>query len=137
MNGSDLFTEVIKSYLDDRAKEDALFAESYAKEGKSIDECIAYILNQVKASGRNGFADEEIFSMAVHYYDEENIDVGKTVNCQIVVNHKVELTDEEKAQARKDAVRAYQEAEMRKMRERGHKPKAQKETEAIQQLSLF
>lgn len=31
--------EAIKAYLDDRAKNDELFAKSYAKANKNIDEC--------------------------------------------------------------------------------------------------
>lgn len=41
--------------------------------------------------------------MAVHYYEEENIEVGKLVNCQVVVNHQVELTPEEIAEMRQKA----------------------------------
>ena len=37
------FNEVIKSYLDKRAKEDPLFAETYKKKNKSIEECCQYI----------------------------------------------------------------------------------------------
>lgn len=36
--------------------------------------------------------------MALHYYDEEDIDIGKPVSCKVVVNHTVELTEEEKAE---------------------------------------
>ena len=43
--------------------------------------------------------------MALHYYDEEDIDIGKPVSCKVVVNHTVELTEEEKAEARRNAIR--------------------------------
>jgi hypothetical protein len=33
--------------------------------------------------------------MAVHYYDEDNIDAGKNINCRVVVNHTIELTKNE------------------------------------------
>lgn len=137
MKTTELFKQTIKAYLDKRAADDQLFAAAYAKENKTLDKCIAYIFNEVKVSGCNGFADEEIYSMAVHYYDEDNIEVGKMPKCEVIVNHKVELTAEEKAQARQDAIRAYQEEEIRKMRERDHKLKAQKGAENVQQLSLF
>lgn len=85
------FEKVIKEYLENRAKTDDLFAKSYAKEGKSIKECCNYIIQEVKKTGRQGFADEEIFSMAVHYYDEDNIKVeSKTPGCNVVVNKKIE-----------------------------------------------
>ena len=35
--------------------------------------------------------------MVLHYYDEEDIDIGKPVSCKVVVNHTVELTEEEKS----------------------------------------
>ena len=38
------------------------------KPTKNIDNCITYILNQVKKSGCCGFSDDEIFGMALHYY---------------------------------------------------------------------
>ena len=42
--------------------------------------------------------------MAVHYYDEEKIDIGAKVQCQVVVNHTVELTPEEIEEARQKAI---------------------------------
>ena len=84
MNG---FEQAIKTYLGSRAKTDELFAQTYKKENKSIEECCRYIIQEVKKTGRQGFADEEIFGMAVHYYDEDNIKVeGKTPNCKVVHN---------------------------------------------------
>lgn len=43
-------------------------------------------------------------AMAVHYYDEDNIEIGKPINCRVAVNHVVELTEEEKAEARQEAI---------------------------------
>lgn len=90
MKSSDSFKNIIKQHLEQRAAADPLFAVTFAKEGKNIDDCCTYILNQVQKSGCNGFADDEIFSMAVHYYDEDQIEVGKQVNARLVVNHHVE-----------------------------------------------
>ena len=129
------FKRTIQAYLEQRASEDKLFAEAYRKEGKNIDDCVTYILNTVKASGCNGFTDGEIYSMAVHYYDEDDIEVGKPISCQVSINHVVELTEEEKAEARKQAIEQYQQAELRKMQERNKKPTAKQETQV--QPSLF
>ena len=90
MEVSNQFKAVIKAYLDDRASNDELFAATYAKPNKSIDECCNYILHEVHKSGQNGFADEEIFGMAVHYYDEDDIKDVKPVNARVVVNHHVD-----------------------------------------------
>ena len=118
MKSTEHFKRTIQAYLQQRASEDRLFAESYRKEGKNIDDCITYILNEVQRSGCNGFTDGEIYSMAVHYYDEDDIEVGNPVSCQVSVNHIVELTEEEKAEARQRAVEQYQQAELRRMQER-------------------
>ena len=53
-----------------------------------------------------------------HYYDENEIEVGKPIQCQVAVNHIVELTAEEKAEARQQAVRRYQDEELRKLQNR-------------------
>lgn len=138
MKGTEQFKKTIKAYLEDRAKTDALFAVTYAKPNKNIDDCITFILNQVKSSGCNGFADDEIYSLAVHYYDEDKINVGKPMNCHVVVNHQVVLTEEEKAEAKQQAITRYQEDEIRKMRERRSKPKPTAASQSTEpQPSLF
>lgn len=138
MKTTNHFKNTIKAYLDKRAAEDALFAEVYAKENKNIDECCNYISSEVQKSGCNGFADEEIYSMAVHYYDEDNIKVGKAPACRVVVNHTIELTEEEKQQAKENAMKVYQDSLLAEMTKKPAKPKAKKEDkQEVQQLSLF
>ena len=121
-------------YLEQRAEEDTLFAKKYRNPAKNIDECVTHILNYVQKSGCSGFTDGEIFGQAIHYYEENEIEVGKPINCQVVVNHVVELTEEEKAEARQNAVRRYQEEELRKLQNR-NRPPARKVTQS--QPSLF
>ena len=78
-----------------------------------------------------------ITSFDNHYYDEDEIEVGKPLQCQVVVNHAVELTEEEKQEARQRAIRQYQDEELRKMQNR-NKAKASQKTNAQQvELSLF
>lgn len=140
MKTTDHFKKTIKSYLDQRAEEDAQFAEKYANEEKNIDDCCTYILNTVKKTGCNGFTDDEVYGMAVHYYDEESIDIGKEISCRVAVNHTVELTEEEKREARKRAINAYQEDARKKLVEQGkkkQKKQAQEDETEVEQLSLF
>ena len=111
-----------------------LAAAKYDNPDKNIDDCVTYILNWVQKSGCNGFTDGEIFGQAIHYYEENEIEVGKPMNCQVAVNHIVELTAEEKAEARQKAIQKYQEEEVRKLQNR-NRPTAKKET--IVQPSLF
>ena len=137
MKATDHFKQTIKAYLDNRAKEDELFAVSYAKEGKSMDDCVTFILNQVQKSRCTGFTDDEVYSLAVHYFDEDDIKVGKPVFCDVIVNHTIELTEEEKAQARQNALKEFQTEQLRKMQQRTNKPKTPKAQPEIKTPSLF
>ena len=100
MNTTEYFKRTIQAYLEERAMEDELFAAKYDNPDKNIDDCVTYILNWVQKSGCNGFCDDEIYGQAIHYYEEKDIEVGKPLNCQVSVNHHIELTEEEKAQYR-------------------------------------
>lgn len=136
MKGTDHFKKTILMYLEQRAEEDQLFAKSFSNPAKNIDDCVTYILNYVKNSGCNGFTDGEIFGQAIHYFEENEIEVGKPMDCQVVVNHVVELTAEEKAEARQNALRQYQNGELRKLQSRNKSTTtAKKETNV--QPTLF
>ena len=137
MKGTEHFTRTITEYLNQRAATDPLFAPNLQKPNKSIEECITYILSEVQKSGCNGFDDDEIYSMAVHYYDEDDIEVGKATNCQVMVNHVVELTEEEKAEARQEAIKQYQREELAKIQSRNAREKKTENTKAQVQPSLF
>lgn len=84
---TDPFKDAIKNHLQEIANNDELFAKTFSKPYKNIDDCATYILNEVKKSGRQGFAGEEIFNMAIHYYDEETVEIGKPITAKVVVNH--------------------------------------------------
>ncbi|NLO71989.1 MAG: PcfK-like protein [Porphyromonadaceae bacterium] len=136
MKSTEQFKKTIKAYLDKRASGDELFAPKYANEKKNIDDCITYILNTVQKSGCNGFHDDEIYGMAVHYYDEESIDVGKEIQARVAVNHVIELTEEEKAKARQKAMEQLQAEAYQTMTKKKEK-KAEKQADSVKQASLF
>lgn len=135
MKTTEHFQNTIESLLRDRAETDELFAVSFGNPDKSIEQCITYILNCVKQSGCNGFCDEEIYSMAVHYYDEQNIEVGNPIDCQVIVNHTVELTAEEKEQARQNALKRAENEAYERMTKARKRPIVQAEPSV--QKSLF
>lgn len=138
MNGTEQFTRTIAEYLNLRAATDPLFARKLRKPHKNIEDCVTYILKQVQQSACNGFEDDEIYSMAVHYYDEDDLEVGSRVACHVVVNHTIVLSEEEKAEARKQAIQQYQAQELRRLQEpRQVKTKASTDSEQARQPSLF
>ncbi|MBM6759733.1 PcfK-like family protein [Bacteroides mediterraneensis] len=75
------FQTTIQTYLENRAKTDSLFAETYRKANKSIEECIKYIYSQARKLAKGGNAvgvdDATVYGWAVHYYDEDDIKVDK------------------------------------------------------------
>lgn len=138
MKGTEHFKRTIQAFLEQRAAEDELFAVNYRNPAKNIDDCITYILNYVQKSGCNGFSDDEIFGQALHFYDEADIKVGKPIDCKVVVNHTVELTEEEKAEARQQAIKRAEDEAYAKMKQQREKAAA-KRTATVQQVqpSLF
>ena len=135
--GTMAFADTIRHYLEKRAENDVLFAVKFANPSKSVEDCVTYIINEVKKSGCNGFTDDEIFGKAVHYFEENEIEVGNPINCKVVVNHTVELTEEEKEQARQDAINRLRDEEMAKMRRPIQPKKASEKKPQVEQPSLF
>ena len=68
MKGTDHFKEVIKNYLDNRAKEDKLFRAKYETTTRTIDDVVNYIFHAVQQSGCCGFSDLEVYAMACLLY---------------------------------------------------------------------
>ena len=135
MKGTQAFQEAISLYLSGRAALDPLFAQRYCNPEKKIEDCITYILNEVQKSGINGFTDDEIYSLALHYYMEDALDPGNPISCQVIVNHQVELTAEEIEEMKDKARKEVFDREAQRLRTVGkHVPTQKQETE---QLSLF
>lgn len=133
MKSTEDFKIAIESYLKYIAQNDEEFEQKLSNPQKNIDDCITYIFNQVKASGCTGFIDDEVYGMAIHYYDEENIDIGSPIKCKVVINHTVELTEEEKEEAKQKAINDLIKEEKDKLL----KKKNNKIEEEPKQVSLF
>ncbi|WP_435415887.1 PcfK-like family protein [Polaribacter aestuariivivens] len=135
MKTTNNFKKVIQNHLEQLAIKDELFAETFKKKNKNIDDCITYILNQVKASGCSGFADDEIFGMAIHYYDEDDIKPGSKISGKVVVNHSVELSETDIKKAKQQALDKVIQEEKERIRA---KKKPTKSKEVVSQTpTLF
>ena len=97
--------QVIQSYLEERAKRDPLFATSYAKPKKKIDECYDYIISQAKKRGGSVvcMSDDEVFGLAVHYYDEDDIKVSKQTNYKVSAGNVKKEASTEQPEIKKPA----------------------------------
>lgn len=134
------FKEAIKSYLDERARTDELFAKSYAKENKNLDECCSYIMGEARKRGNAvAMSDTEVFGLAVHYYDEDGIKVNKLPAAARAVasasSQSVKLTEEDKKRAREEAIKRLTEEQYVLLKKKPSRGK--KEAMEVQQMSLF
>jgi len=118
MKASPQFETIIQAHLQSVGAKDKAFQAKLDNPKKNINDCITYILNTVKKSGCSGFADDEIFGMAKHYYDEKNIDIGGKISAKnVIVNHR----DDRNTTPIKSA----------------HKKKPISRKEPLEQLSMF
>jgi hypothetical protein len=96
MKASNPFKNAIKAYLDKRASEDELFAETYKKPNKTLDECCNYVMQCAKKGGYQAYTDDEVFGWAVHYYDEDSIKDIKPVNGKVSTSKDSRKSTKEK-----------------------------------------
>lgn len=133
--------EAIQSYLDERAKVDELFAVAYKKKNKSIDECCTYIMGEAKKRGNAVcMSDDEVFGLAVHYYDEDNIKINKLpanvkASASVPETKPVKLTEEDEKRAREEAIKRLAEEQYTLLKKKPSRSK--KEVTEVKQMSLF
>lgn len=115
------FENAIKNYLDKRAESDRLFAVSYKKENKSIQECCKYIYSQAKILAKGGNAvgvdDDTVYGWAVHYYDEDDIKVENVKGivetvAPVKASVKLEKTVEQKTIRKKTKQNLFDERQL-------------------------
>lgn len=105
--GTEAFKKAIMDNLRLECKTDRLlFDRIKNNKEKNIDDCITYIFNQVRKSGCIGYAEDEIYQLARHYYDEDDIEVGQPITQgEVIVNRQIALSPKEIADAKEKAVR--------------------------------
>ena len=89
-------------------------------------------------------SDEEVFGLAVHYYDEDNIKINKLpANVKASasgteakpVSKPVKLTEEDEKRAREEAIKRLTEEQYVLLKKKPSRSK--KEVTEVQQMSLF
>lgn len=106
-----------------RIEQEPEFALKMANPNKSMEGAINFLCNKVKKSGLCVLTDEAVEVILVHYWDEENINEVDNIGCNIVVS-KPELSEEDKAELREQAMEQYREEQLRELR-RQSQPNAQ------------
>mgnify|MGYP000760503138 FL=1 len=90
-------------------------------------------------------SDEEVFGLAVHYYDEDNIKINKLpanvkASASVTSNNAsaskpVKLTEEDEKRAREEAIKRLTEEQYALLKKKPSRSK--KEVTEVQQMSLF
>ena len=146
MKATKEFIETIQSYLEVEAQKDELFRVQWEKSEKTAEQACNYIMSEVSKSKRCGWADDEIYGMAKHFIDENEIDDPGSDNgvSRVVVNTAIDLSEEDKKKAQEDAKAAYLEQLKNEQKERIAKEKEKKKARlekakkaAEQESSLF
>jgi hypothetical protein len=94
---------IIKNHLDKKAKEDVVFSEKYNNCGKTIDDCFNYILSEARKRGSSVcMNDDEVFGLAVHFFDELEIKAPDNVpECEVSATSVSEETSAKVEEASK------------------------------------
>lgn len=111
------FRLAIKAMLDERAANDPLFAEAYAKPNKSVAECCNYILGEVCNMRVTALTDAEVLGIAVHYYDEEQVNVRTSPRAHIVSPALPAIEEARKAELMREAEEAFKREQQKKFEE--------------------
>lgn len=145
-NNVDDWLKVIADYL--LTRDDIKI--SLEKENKSLEECGRYILQEVSKKGSFvALSDKEVFGLAVHYYDEDNLKIGKTINHAHVKKSKdtveTKQAQEEKTVEKVDIEKIVEKRVQERLAEINKAEKAKKEKRTkkkakkidVKQVSLF
>jgi hypothetical protein len=76
MKGTEAFTRIIQNYLNDEAIKDETIKAKLAMPKNCIENVVSYIINQVKNSGCCGITSSEIYSLALHFVLEDDLEPG-------------------------------------------------------------
>ncbi|MCM1139437.1 MAG: PcfK-like family protein [Muribaculum sp.] len=121
MKSSNAVVEVVRNYMEERCANDPILAIKYANPSKSIEKALNYVASVVQKRGLTIMDSDSVFGLVMDYYDENMEDIPN-VNCKIAVAK--ELTEEERAEAKAEAMELYKEEQLQALR-RQNQPKQQ------------
>lgn len=133
----------IGNYLKDRATKDPSVERTIKKDNKTLKECWNYILGEISKNiyreGNFGVAagdDQVLYDLAVHYYDEDEIEIKKAD--WIKVNTKMDKKTPKKVQKEENQEQDVQNLKHQQKRtKKKNQPKNTTEQQHIIQTSLF
>ena len=123
MKSNNAAIAAMQQMLQERCIAEPTFAIKMANPSKSMEGAVNYLCSQIQKSGLCCVEEATVMNILVHYFDQPEIEEGGKVNCNIVVS-KPELTEEDKAELKKQAMAQFKEEQLRELR-RQSQPKTQ------------
>ena len=123
MKSNNAAIAAMQQMLQERCIAEPAFAIKMANPMKSMEGAVNYLCMTIQKSGLCCVDDTTVMNILVHYFDENEIEHCGNVNCNIVVS-KPELSDEDKAELKEQAMEQYKHEQLREIR-RQSAPKAQ------------
>lgn len=112
----------MQQMLQERCIAETSFAIKMANPSKSMEGAVNYLCATIQKSGMCCVDESAVMNILVHYFDENEIEDCGKVNCNIVVS-KPELSEEDKAELKEQAMEQYKQEQLREIR-RQSAPKA-------------
>ena len=126
LKSNDTAIAVMQQMLQERCIAEPSFAIKMANPSKSMEGAVNYLCSQIQKSGLCVVDNVTVMNLLVHYFDENEIEEGGKVNCNIVVG-KPELSEEDKADLKEQAMEQYKKEQLRELR-RQNQPKPHQNT---------
>jgi len=124
MKSNNAAIAAMQQMLQERILAEPALALKHANPKKTLESAINYLCHEIQKSGLCVVDDQTVLSILLHFYDEDSIEDGGTpINCNIVVS-KPELSEEDKAELKEQAMEQYREEQLREIK-RQSAPKAQ------------
>ena len=124
MKSNNAAIAAMQQMLQERCIAEPAFAIKMAQPNKSMEGAVNHLCRTIQKSGLCVVDDKTVENILVDYFDEPNIEDGGTpINCNIVVS-RPELSDEDKAELKEQAMEQYKQEQLREIR-RQSAPKAQ------------
>lgn len=123
MKSNNAAIAAMQQMLQERCIAEPTFAIKMANPSKSMEGAVNYLCVTIQKSGMCCVDESTVMNILVHYFDETEIEDCGEVNCNIVVS-KPELSDEDKAELKEQAMEQYKQEQLREIR-RQSAPKAQ------------
>lgn len=86
MKSNNAAIAAMQQMLQERCIAEPTFAIKMANPNKSMEGAINYLCSQIQKSGLCCVDDTTVMNILVHYFDENEIEEGGKVNCNIVVS---------------------------------------------------